>query len=83
MGPLAYSAGRRGSTPASSLPQLLAQKRIIDEHMGLLSAVMELIKSRRLDAFYELEEEILNKKTLSRPILEVLSDGELENPRDK
>ena len=40
--------------------------RLIDMHTSLASAVLECIKKRRLDLFFELEEKIMSGTTLDK-----------------
>eukprot|EP00048_Salpingoeca_helianthica_P016594 m.233165 g.233165 ORF g.233165 m.233165 type:complete len:626 (-) comp19003_c0_seq1:62-1939(-) len=65
----------------SSLGDMVEQKKNIDMHMNLLTRIMEQLKDRQLDVFYEVEEEIMNKKTPSKPVLEILRQS--GNPQDK
>jgi hypothetical protein len=67
----------------NSLPQLLAKKKCLDMHTTLLTAVMTQLGERHLDAYYEMEEEIMNKKKLSRQVLDLLSDPEAGMPEDR
>jgi len=67
----------------SSLPELLEKKRLIDMHCSLATSVLEIIKQRRLDIFFELEEKIMSGAALDKSLLEVLSDPESGTPDDK
>jgi len=67
----------------SSLPELLEKKRLIDMHCSLATSVLDCIKSRRLDVFFELEEKIMSGTTLDKSIMEVLSDPQNGTPQDK
>jgi hypothetical protein len=40
--------------------------RLIDMHTSLATAVLESIKKRRLDLFFELEEKIMSGTTLDK-----------------
>ncbi|XP_063720544.1 sec1 family domain-containing protein 1-like [Symsagittifera roscoffensis] len=68
----------------SSLPELLEKKRHLNLHMNMASAVLEEVKRRKLDQFFETEEKILSKgaASLDKPLNSFLQDGELE-PEDK
>eukprot|EP00042_Codosiga_hollandica_P046502 m.490133 g.490133 ORF g.490133 m.490133 type:complete len:617 (+) comp57246_c0_seq2:97-1947(+) len=63
----------RIASAVASLPELLAQKRFLDLHTTILTAVMDGIKQRQLDSFYETEDELLTKKAPSRPLVELLA----------
>lgn len=66
-----------------SLPQLLEKKRLIDMHTTIATAILNSIKTRRLDTFFEFEEKVMSKSTLDRSIMELLADGEAGTPEDK
>merc|ERR550519_3092892 len=67
----------------SSLPQLLDNKRLIDMHCSLATTILDVIKQRRLDVFFELEEKIMSGTTLDKSIMEILTDSETGTPDDK
>lgn len=67
----------------NSLPQLMEKKRLIDMHTKVATSILNYIKSRRLDSFFELEEKIMSKLTLDRPLIDVLKDPEFGQPEDK
>lgn len=67
----------------NSLPQLLEKKRLIDMHTKIATNVLNSIKSRRLDSFFEFEEKIMSKQTLDRPFIDILKDPEFGQPEDK
>merc|ERR1719446_16679 len=71
------------TSAVSSLPELLEKKRLIDMHCSLATSVLDCIKLRRLDVFFELEEKIMSGTTLDKSIMEVLSDPENGSPMDK
>jgi len=71
------------TSAVSSLPELLEKKRLIDMHCSLATAVLDCIKLRRLDVFFELEEKIMSGTTLDKSIMEVLSDPENGSSMDK
>eukprot|EP00052_Salpingoeca_macrocollata_P015390 m.122607 g.122607 ORF g.122607 m.122607 type:complete len:638 (-) comp19669_c0_seq1:54-1967(-) len=79
---LAQSTAKLTSA-VSSLPQLREQKKILDLHTNMLTEVMSKLGARHLDSYYEMEEEIMNKKKLSKPLLELLSDPEAGTPDDR
>ena len=63
--------------------QLLEKKRLIDMHCSLATSVLDSIKQRRLDVFFELEEKILSATNLDRSMMEVLSDPDNGGAEDK
>lgn len=71
------------TSAVSSLPQLLERKRLIDQHCSLATSVLDAIKQRRLDVFFELEEKLLAGQSLDRSLMEVLEDPENGLPEDK
>lgn len=73
----------RLTNAVNSLPQLMEKKRLIEMHTKIATAILNYIKSRRLDSFFELEEKIMSKATLDRPILDLLKDPEFGQPDDK
>ncbi|XP_034171598.1 sec1 family domain containing Slh [Osmia lignaria lignaria] len=73
----------RLTNAVNSLPQLLEMKRLIDMHTSIATGILNFIKSRRLDTFFELEEKIMCKQTLDRSVLETISDPDCGTPEDK
>lgn len=67
----------------NSLPQLMEKKRLIDMHTKIATAILNYIKARRLDSYFEIEEKIMSKQTLDKPLLELLRDPEFGQPEDK
>ena len=59
------------TSAVSSLPILLEKKRLIDMHTSLATAILDQIKLRKLDLFFELEEKILSKQNLDKSLKEV------------
>uniref|UniRef100_A0A1I7SVH2 Sec1 family domain-containing protein 1 n=1 Tax=Bursaphelenchus xylophilus TaxID=6326 RepID=A0A1I7SVH2_BURXY len=47
-------------TAMGSLPELLEQKRLIDQHTNVATSLLENIKQRQLDVLFETEEKLLN-----------------------
>ncbi|XP_060530327.1 protein sly1 homolog isoform X2 [Cylas formicarius] len=63
------------TSAVNSLPQLLEQKRLIDMHTSIATTILNHIKSRKLDTFFELEEKIMSKmQQLEKPLLDIISD---------
>lgn len=75
-------ATARLTTAVSSLPELLEKKKLIDMHTNIATAVLEQIKTRKLDAFFEAEEKIMNRTAQDAP-LEMLRNAEMGNKDDK
>lgn len=49
-----------------------------------LLVILNFIKSRKLDTFFELEEKIMSKaQALEKPLLDILTDPETGTPDDK
>lgn len=79
------------TSAVSSLPALLEKKRKIDMHMSMATSVLEQVKLRRLDLFYELEEKALSSSStaaaqsdsLWQQVREVLEDPEAGTPKDR
>lgn len=84
---VAYSmvndATARLTNAVNSLPQLMEKKRLIDMHTKIATAILNCIKARRLDSFFELEEKIMSKQTLDKPLLDLLKDPEFGTSEDK
>ncbi|UYV60221.1 SCFD1 [Cordylochernes scorpioides] len=71
------------TSAVSSLPELLEKKRLIDLHTTLATAVLDQIKARKLDVFFEVEEKILSKTTLDKSLMDMLVDPKAGTPADK
>ena len=59
------------TSAVSSLPALLEKKRLIDMHTSLATAILDQIKARKLDQFFEYEEKIMSKQTLDKSLMQV------------
>lgn len=70
---LADTTAKLGST-VTSLPQLLEAKRLIDLHTNVATTLLEMIKERKLDVLFELEQKLLQHSPLDQPIVQFLSD---------
>ncbi|KAK7084719.1 Sec1 domain containing protein 1 [Halocaridina rubra] len=73
----------RLTSAITSLPELLKKKANIDKHMSIAMALLNSIKSRKLDVFFETEEKIMGRTTLEKPLLEIIRDPECGTPKDK
>lgn len=67
----------------NSLPQLMEKKRLIDMHTKIATSILNYIKSRRLDSFFEMEEKIMSKLALDRTLADVFVDPEFGSHEDK
>nr|CAD2175684.1 unnamed protein product [Meloidogyne enterolobii] len=66
------SATNKLSSAVGSLPELLEKKRLIDLHTNVATALLDNIKSRKLDILYETEEKLLTGQDL--PLMECLRE---------
>lgn len=73
----------RLTNAVNSLPQLMEKKRTIDMHTKIATNILNFIKIRRLDSFFELEEKIMSKSLLDKSLSELLHDPEFGSPEDK
>jgi len=71
------------TSAVSSLPELLEMKRLIDMHTNVATALLEHIKARKLDVYFETEEKLMSKSVLDKSILDIISDPDAGNPEDK
>ncbi|GAB1600909.1 sec1 family domain-containing protein 1 [Argonauta hians] len=71
------------TSAVSSLPELLEKKRLIDMHTNIATALLEQIKARKLDVYFETEEKMMSKSVLDKSLMDIISDPEAGNPEDK
>lgn len=71
------------TSAVSSLPELLEKKRLVDMHMTIATAILDHIKARKLDVYFEIEEKILGKTTLEKSLMDMITDPEAGTPADK
>ncbi|XP_020618263.1 sec1 family domain-containing protein 1-like [Orbicella faveolata] len=64
MGELMADSTAKLTSAVSSLPELLEKKRLIDMHTTIATALLDHIKSGKLDVYFETEEKIMSKATL-------------------
>lgn len=50
---------------------------------SILSVLMDNLKDRKLDDYYQVEEELMNKKSVTRPVIDVLRDADAGGPLDR
>ncbi|XP_041988060.1 protein sly1 homolog [Aricia agestis] len=76
---------QRLTSAVNSLPQLMEKKRLIDMHTTIATAILNAIKSRRLDSFFELEEKIMSKSSgiESKAVLDLIADTSAGTEEDK
>ncbi|XP_005093606.1 sec1 family domain-containing protein 1 [Aplysia californica] len=73
----------RLTSAVTSLPELLEKKRLIDMHMNIATALLDQIKARKLDSYFETEEKMMSKATLNKSLMDMISDPEAGKPEDK
>merc|ERR1719209_1557329 len=54
------------TTAITDLPMLLEKKRLIDMHTSLATAILDCIKKRKLDVYFELEEKIMSGTVIDK-----------------
>ena len=50
----------------SSLPELIERKKTIDMHTNIATELLDHIKTRKLDLFFEMEDKIISRTSLVR-----------------
>lgn len=65
------------------LPNLLEKKKLIDIHTKIATYVLEFIKKRHMDMFFEIEEKITSKVAIDRSISEILREKDKGTADDK
>lgn len=73
----------RLTSAVTSLPELLEKKRLIDMHMNIATALLEHIKARKLDTYFETEEKLMSKAVLNKSLMDLINDPEAGKPEDK
>lgn len=69
---------------ASSVEELLENKQVIEKHTTVAHAVLDEIKARQLDNFFEIEEKIMNRNLIDRVTLDdMIVNPDYGSPSDK
>ena len=71
------------NSAVSSLPELIERKKAVDMHTTIATAILDQIKARKLDVYFELEEKILSRSAVDRDLLEFLQDSSAGTLEDK
>ncbi|KAI1284913.1 Sec1 family domain-containing protein 1 [Halotydeus destructor] len=71
------------NTAVSSLPELLEKKKYIDMHTTIATSMLDQIKNRKLDVFFEVEEKIMSRSMLDKSPVELIVDPNAGSPSDK
>ncbi|ESP00794.1 hypothetical protein LOTGIDRAFT_200665 [Lottia gigantea] len=71
------------TSAVNSLPELLEKKRLIDMHTNIATALLEQVKTRKLDIYFECEEKLMSKSVQDKTLMELISDPEAGTPDDK
>lgn len=67
----------------NQLPELTARKNIIDMHMNVLLALLNELKAKGLDSFFEIEQSLSDPKSRQRFLDVLREDGNTHNLEDK
>ena len=71
------------TSTVSSLPELLEKKRLIDMHTNIATSLLDQIKARKLDVYFETEEKMMSKSVLDKSLMDMITDPDLGTPEDK
>ncbi|CDR44112.1 CYFA0S13e03664g1_1 [Cyberlindnera fabianii] len=67
----------------SALPELTARKAVIDMHMNVLLALLNQLKAKGLDSFFEIEQSLNDPKSRTTFLNVLEDDGNVTNLEDK
>jgi len=67
----------------SSIPKLREEKRIIDLHTNLATALISQIQERKIDEFVQAEDNLLQRNLDKKELMEILSDPKKGKEEDK
>ena len=78
------------NSAVSSLPELIEKKKMVDMHTTIATSILDQIKARKLDIYFEIEEKILSRAssassftTVLQEAMDFLSDNLAGTPDDK
>lgn len=83
-GPVDISDNTAKLTSAvNTLPELLEKKRLIDMHTTIATTILDYIKARKLDEYFEMEEKLMSKASIDKSLMDFISDPDAGTPDDK
>ena len=71
------------NSAVSSLPELLEKKKFIDMHTTIATSILDQIKNRKLDNYFEVEEKIMSRSMLDKSPIELINDPNAGLASDK
>ncbi|KAI6657600.1 hypothetical protein LOD99_343 [Oopsacas minuta] len=67
----------------SSLPELMEKKKSIDMHTNIAMTLLDNIKERKLDEYFEIEEKIMTRSTIDKGVLDIIRNPQAGVELDK